>query len=153
MATPIDQTAQPFLTRIENLHADLDSKRGTYMAECRVVREDIKEVYGEAKSAGVAVKALKGLVRWRKLERDQAKIGDGLDIDESSVYARLVETLGPLGMGAASAHGYAEANGDQDDVRPRFLRDGEDDDGGGEPPREDEERLARVGRGRSAAAH
>jgi len=146
MPKPIDQTAQPFLTRIEKLHADLESERGSYMATCRTLRDDIKSIYGEAKNAGVPVRSLKGLVRWRKLERDQASIAADMDdSDESAAYARLVETLGPLGIAAATAAGFGSddsggGDDDQRDMRPRFAQN---------DPRADEEHLARVGRGRA----
>ncbi len=90
----VEGKAQPFLTRIENLLGDLDSLRGKYMSDCEVVREDIKEVYAEAKEAGVPTRALKGLVKYRKLERDQDKIADGFDLDEQSAYESLVGALG-----------------------------------------------------------
>jgi len=142
MSEPMDQTARPFLERIESLHADLESEKGKYLRTCKVLREDIKQVYSEAKTAGVVVKALRGLVKWRALERDQEKIETGLDDDEAAAYARLRETLGPLGASAAAAAGYGDQADDDDrDVRPRHLRLAD------EERRADENELARVGRG------
>lgn len=100
----IEGKAAPFLQRIENLHADLESKKGSYMAECKTVREDIKLVYGEAKEAGVPAKALRGVVKYRALTRKMDAIADGLDIDEQSSYETLVEALGDFAsteLGAA----------------------------------------------------
>lgn len=120
----IEGKAAPYLGRVENLMKDLESKRGEYMAECKVVREDIKEIYSEAKANGVPAKALKGLVRYRELERKQAKIGDGLDIDEGSTYQQLVEALGDYGdtpLGAA-ALGKAPPEDDGEDKPKRRAR-------------------------------
>lgn len=138
----LEGRAEPFLERIERLHADLDSKRGAYMAECRVVREDIKVVLGEAKEAGIPVKALKGLVEFRKLEKKQAAIADGYDPDEAKVYEHLVEALGELGAAAAKAAGHAPKNGDDDerDLRPRNLQEND-------KSRADQDALDKVGRG------
>lgn len=93
----IEGKAAPFLARIENLHDDLESKKGAYMASCKAVRDDIKTVYSEAKEAGVAPKALKGVVRNRQLHRKIDAISDGLDIDEISTYEQLCEALGDFG--------------------------------------------------------
>jgi uncharacterized protein (UPF0335 family) len=103
----IDETAEPFLIRIENLHADLESLRSRYMKDCKAVREDLKAVYVEGKDNGVPVKSLKGLVKWRELERKQEAIAAGLDdIDEAAIYSHLIESLGPLGQAAARSAGY-----------------------------------------------
>lgn len=93
-ANSIEGRAAPFLKRIESLFDDLESERGKYMSAAKGLREDIKSVYDEAKDKGVPVKALKGLVRYRELEKKQKAIGDGLDIDEASSFETLVEALG-----------------------------------------------------------
>jgi uncharacterized protein (UPF0335 family) len=149
----VEGRAKPYMQRIESKLDELESMRGSYMADCKVVREDIKEILGEAKDAGIAVKALKGLIEYRKLERKQEKIADGFDdIDESATYDQLVEALGPLGFAAARAAGYREDADDKRDVRPRHMTQPDasassNDNGSGEP-RADEAELARVGRGR-----
>lgn len=102
----LEGKAEAFLKRIETLMTDLESKRRTYMAECKVVREDIKEVYVEAKDKGVPTKALRGLVKHRQLEKRQRAIAEGLDMDEAAAYAQLVDALGDLGAAAAAAAGY-----------------------------------------------
>lgn len=127
--------AEAFLKRIETLNADADSAKASYMAECKERREDIKQVYTEAKDAGVPSKALKGLVKRRQLLRKADAIADGLDIDEQSAYSQLVEALGELGMAAARAAGHEV---DEED---------EDFDFEAAPERADEAQLAGVGRG------
>lgn len=107
-ANSVEGKAEPFLKRIENLHKDLDSERGSYMSKCKSIREDIKSVLDDAVDKGVPRKALKGLVKYRELERKQKAIGDGLDTDEQSNFESLVAALGqldgtPLGDAAKAA--------------------------------------------------
>jgi uncharacterized protein (UPF0335 family) len=101
----IEGKAEPFLKRVETLMAEIESERGTYMSLAKSLREDIKNVYVEARDQGVPGKALKGLVRYRELDRKQRAIGAGLDIDEQSTYEQLVEALGDFAsspLGAAT---------------------------------------------------
>jgi uncharacterized protein (UPF0335 family) len=104
--TGIDtKKAETFLKRIERLHADLDSMQGKYMAECKTVRQDIKEIYSEAKAAGIPKNALRGLVEYRRLEAKQQALSDGLDLDESAALEKMIEDLGDFGelpLGAAA---------------------------------------------------
>lgn len=132
--------AEAFLKRIETLIAEGESAQGTYMAECKERREDIKEIYEEAKDAGVAVKALKGIVKKRALEKKIAAIPAGLDIDEASAYASLVEGLGPLGEAAAKAAGHKPKSDDERDFRSSAQRQAEQE-------RAAEAALSGVGRG------
>jgi len=90
------KVASDFIARVENLHDDLKSMKGTYMNECKGVREDIKEVYSEAKEAGIPVKALKAEIKTRQLDRRKEEIKAGLDIDEMSAFEQLQEALGGL---------------------------------------------------------
>lgn len=61
---PMEQTAQEQLKsvveRIEKLNQDLAD-----------IKADLKEVYKEAKSDGLDVKALKDIIRMRKKDRDE----------------------------------------------------------------------------------
>lgn len=95
-----------FLQRIENLIGDIETMRGEYMERVKEVREDIKLVYEEARDQGIEVKALKGLVKYRALERKQDEIADGLDLSEKAAYDNLIMTLGELGRAAAERAGY-----------------------------------------------
>ena len=97
----MEARAKPFLDRIESVLDQLDSERGEYMAACRTLRDDIKEIYEEAKNAEVPKKALKGLVSWRILERKQEKLTADLEADEARVLENLIDALGPLGIAAA----------------------------------------------------
>ena len=152
MSKPVDALARPFLKRIEALYEELGSEQGKYMAEAARIKDDIADVYAEAKDKGVAVKPLKGLVKWRQLERKQEAIAAKLEDDDGAIYARLVETLGPLGAAAAKAHeekkkGNGKAPDDDDrDLRPRHLR--QPGASAASAPRADEEHLAKIGRGK-----
>ncbi len=101
----LEGKAAPFLKRIEAVMAAMDSRKGEYMSECKSDRQDIKDIIAEAKAGGLSAKALKGLVRYRELEKKQKALSDGLDIDDVSSFEELVEALGdyagtPLGEAA-----------------------------------------------------
>lgn len=150
----LEGRAQPFVKRIENKLSDLESKRGAYMAACKPIHEDIREIYAEAKDKGIPVKALKGLIEYRRLEKKQVAIAtDFADLDEKAAYDTLVETLGPLGFAAARAAGYTPKAEEDRDVRPRHMTQPDASaTNGKDAPRADEAELARVGRGHDAPA-
>lgn len=130
--------AEGFLGRIENLLDEIEKAKSAYMNECKERRQDIRDIYAEAKDAGVNVKALRGLVKHREMAAKLEAIPDGFEEDEREAYETLVAALGPLGAAAAKAAGYG--NGEEDrDLRPSNLRN---DEG-----RKDEDQLAKVGRG------
>jgi len=138
--------AEGYLKRIETLLAEMESAKGTYMAECKERREDIKEIYAEAKDAGVPVKALRGVVKMRALDKKLNAIADGLDEDEAEAYELLCEALGPLGAAAAKAAGHKSKNDDDErDLRPDALKQADQ-------ARADEAELAKVGKGADAKA-
>ena len=103
-----------FVERVENLHADLDSEREAYMAKCKVIREDITEVYAEAKAEGLSKKALKATVKRRELEAKAQALANGLEPDDVTAYEQMVEALGdlatlPLGQHLVADGGQTQA--------------------------------------------
>lgn len=60
MANPTDERLQLLIDRIERLESE---KRG--------ISEDIKDVYGEAKSVGYDVKILRQVIKLRKMRADE----------------------------------------------------------------------------------
>jgi uncharacterized protein (UPF0335 family) len=97
--------AKGFVDRIENLHGDLASEKGEFMARCKVIQADIKEVLTEAKNAGIPKKPLKSLVKQRKLERDIENIRTDLEGDDQDSFDQLVMALGKFAeteLGAAA---------------------------------------------------
>lgn len=141
----VEGKAKPFLERLEVLNAEVESAKGTYMAEAKARREDIKEVYAEAKDAGVPVKALKGLVKKRELQRKADAISAGMDIDEAAAYETLCEALGDLGKAAAKAAGHKQKQNGAEDDDDRDLRGNAQREA--DQQRADEANLAAVGRG------
>jgi len=148
--------AAPFLTRIEEIDDELESEKGAYMATCRTLRSKRKEVFGDAKSAGIAVKPLKGIVKRRKLENKIAGLPSDFDIDESAQYSALATAFAGTPFGDFAAARAASADDDDRDLRPGFMRhegamasDTIHQNGAGdaEAPRPDEEHLSKIGRG------
>lgn len=133
MSTPgantIEARALPFIERVENVLAELDSMKGEYMAACKAKRGDIKEIYAEVKDADLPVKAIKKIVKRRELERKQLAIDESMKGEEGEYdYEMLVAALGDLGelgelpLGKA----YLDKEFGEEDVRPRFKQtDGE----------------------------
>jgi uncharacterized protein (UPF0335 family) len=78
-----------FVQRVENLDQELASKKGEFMQECKVIAGDKKEVYSEAKAAGLNKKALKGIVKQRALQREIEEIASDLEGDDSDAYAAM----------------------------------------------------------------
>jgi uncharacterized protein (UPF0335 family) len=103
----LEGKAEEFLKRIETLHDDLETARGVYTQDCKMVREDIRSVYSEAKDKGVPVQALKGLVKHRQLTRKQNALAANFDHHEAAAFATLIAALGELGLAAARAAGHA----------------------------------------------
>lgn len=124
----IEGRSKPFIDRIERLVKELESERGAYMAACKPLREDIKEIYGEAKEAGIPAKSLRQTIKYRELERKQKALAEGLDIDEQATFEQLVAAFGGHvedgGQAAFDLAGTDDAAGGEDeDVRPRFKRE------------------------------
>lgn len=142
--------AQPFIERIETLQAE----KKVYCEGCA---EDIKHVVEEAEEAGIAPKALKRALRLRKLQRDIDGLPAKLDLDESAQFEALAAAFGdsPFGHHAAQLARQLRDSGATVEVRggtagaAELLR--QNREANGEAPREDEEHLARIGRGPSDA--
>lgn len=104
-----------YLDRIDNVHAEIASTMGAAMRECKTLRDDIKDIYAEAKDKGIPMKAMKAEVKLRALDRDKAKVVAGLDEDDADSLERIQEALGdfasmPLGEAALKAAKSAAAN-------------------------------------------
>jgi uncharacterized protein (UPF0335 family) len=96
--------AETYLRQIEEIDDDLDFEKGEYTTRCRVLRSIRKEVYGEAKRAGIAVAPLKAIVKRRKLERRIDALPSEFEIDEAAQYEALAAAFAgtPFGDFAAS---------------------------------------------------
>lgn len=95
-----------FVGRIQNLNGDLLKEQSAYMTACKVIRDDIKEVYDEAKDAGIPKKELKRVIELLKLEGKIEDLREGLEEGEQQDnYDKLLLALGklsdlPLGQAA-----------------------------------------------------
>ncbi len=76
------------ISRILNLEQQKKSLHGTYMADCKAIGDDIKQVFKDAKASGIPTKALRKHLKRRKLwenlqaERDEADDETQDDLDQ-----------------------------------------------------------------------
>lgn len=82
-----------FVERIERLDGDIASEKSKFMSECKIIRGNQKEVYAEAKAAGFNKKAIKGLVKKRRLEADIEDIQTDLEGDDNDAYTAYLLAL------------------------------------------------------------
>lgn len=148
--------ASAYIERIENLMADRETIKGEMMAKCREIADDIKEVVGEAKSVGVAVKPLKAIIKRRTLQKRIDGLPAEFDIDEAAQFDVLARAFCDTPMGGYFAKRADETrkpdDGDDKDLRPRHLRQPGASVASEAPARPDEEALGKVGRGRGRKA-
>jgi uncharacterized protein (UPF0335 family) len=104
--------AETYLRQIEEIDDELDSEKGAYMATCRTLRSRRKDVFGDAKDAGLAVKPLKAVVKRRKLENKIAGLPSDFDIDESAQYSALASAFAGTPFGDFAAAQAQAGNGD-----------------------------------------
>ena len=121
--------AETYLRLIEEIDDEMVTEKDAYMATCRTLRSKRKAVFGEAKSAGIAVQPLKAIVKRRKLESKIAELPSEFDVDESAQYEALAEAFAGTPFGDFAA---ARAGAD----------DHHDDGDAKEAPRPDEEHVA-----------
>jgi uncharacterized protein (UPF0335 family) len=96
-----------YINRVENMETEIGSVMGTAMREVKTLRDDIKEIFSEAKENGVPTKALKAELKLRKLDRDKNKVIAGLAEEDADTLELIQEALGdfassPLGAAAVS---------------------------------------------------
>lgn len=117
------------IDRIEAVLADIESIKGSAMAKCREKHDEIAEIYEEAKTAwGIPKRALKAVVKVRAAERKLKAMREGLEDDDQDSFDQIRHAIGdladtPLGQAALDA----AKKGDDDDVRPRHLKQREAD--------------------------
>ena len=100
--------ADRYVQRIEQLHDDIATLQAENAERCQNIREDVKEVYHDAREAGLAIKPLKALIKVRELSRKAHAVRKKLDLDQRAEFEQLVEALGefaetPLGEAAVLA--------------------------------------------------
>jgi hypothetical protein len=92
----VKSVSQSFIDRIENLHSDLDSERGSYMKSCRSIREEIDSVYTEAVNAGIKKKVLKAEITKRALKAKEEAIRDNLEAEDQDEFDQLELAIGAI---------------------------------------------------------
>ncbi len=105
-ANSIEGKAKALADRIETILTQIEYEQYVCSETCAPMRDDIKEIWTEAKSSGLPVKAMRAYVRVRTAQR---KAVAKLEPDERASYEALREALGPLGAAAAEKAGFAEA--------------------------------------------
>jgi hypothetical protein len=129
---------QRFVKEIEKHKETLLSYQGSYMKQCRDVRDMIKKAKELAKGEGIPTKQLNALLKERDLQRKLEGIREDFeDQEDLDTYDQLKEALGDFGelpLGAAAldakkqdddAEVSAANDDDETDVRPRHLREKE----------------------------
>lgn len=109
--------AESFVKRVESIMDEIASERGKYMKRCRELRDDIKDILGEAKASGIPSKALRGILTYRDLEKKQQALSDGLDLDEQSAFEQMIEKLGDFGDTALGRAAIDKAKPKGDEAR------------------------------------
>lgn len=104
------ETVKGFVARIERLHKDIASEKGSYAQAIGVIRGDIKEIFDEAKDAGIPKKELKAVIKTRALEARVAAARDDLEAEQQDTYDNIRLALGDLAdtpLGEAATAGKA----------------------------------------------
>lgn len=107
----VDQEkVKSFVSRIDNLNDEIASEQGSYMKRCRELKDDIKDILEEAKSAGIPPKVLKAVLKARDLERKAEQARDDLDNEDQDIFDNIADALGvfadtPLGAAAVAKAG------------------------------------------------
>lgn len=86
---PKTEEVQSVVQRVENLHADMLKSKMKHMAFCKEARADIKEVFKDAKDAGIDVKSCKSLIKIRELDRKTEQIKYALEGDQYAMFEHL----------------------------------------------------------------
>ena len=101
---------------INRVYNELESEKGSYMARCKALRDEIKDILETAKQAdGIPKKVMKGIVKEQGLLRKAEAIRDDMD-DLQDDFDTIKHALGlledtPLGQAAlAKAGNGAEAS-------------------------------------------
>lgn len=111
--TGIGRSGADYVKKIENINKQLDTMHAEYMLECKDVRDDLRNLYKDAKADGVPLKSLKVAVKKREYARKSQEITIGLDLDEMSQLDKILRDLGDLvGTPLADAAIKQAKNGD-----------------------------------------
>lgn len=100
-------TLMEHIAKIEELEAEIESEKGSYMEYCREKREEIKSAIESAKNKdGIPMGELKSALKIRKLSR---KMDKEIAKSEGDTLKLIIQTIGglaemPLGKWAIESH-------------------------------------------------
>lgn len=99
--------AKSFIERIEAINQEIASEQGEFMSRCKALKEDIALILEEAKSAGIAKKPLRAVLKTRELELKLEAQRDDLEDEQQDTYDAIRHAIGdlaetPLGEAALS---------------------------------------------------
>jgi hypothetical protein len=92
--TPDSEDVQRAVREIEDRYIELASRKGSYMLECRHIREAMARDYDRASERGISKKLLRLIIKERELERRIDGLAVDLEHDERSELEMLMEKLG-----------------------------------------------------------
>lgn len=97
-----------FVERVERLHGELRTHHAQYMKTCRELRAGIKDVFAEAREAGLSRTALRAVIKARALEAKVDEVRTNLEEEDLTAYDAIRIALGdfaslPLGEAALAA--------------------------------------------------
>lgn len=107
----LTEKGRDFITRIEHLEGQIDDEMQHFKDEMIApLKADVKQIYDDAKSAGLTKKSVKAIVAARKKERQVGMARAALDIADQSAFDRIRNALGDyaeteLGRAALNAFG------------------------------------------------
>lgn len=103
---PTAEEAASFVSRFEEIEAEIEVEKSKFMLACKAIRARQKELLDDAKSVGVAKGVVKAVAKARKLEA-QARdaMAEFEDQDDIAYAADIAKALGPFAdtpLGAAA---------------------------------------------------
>ncbi len=115
----LEGKAKALADRIEVLQIEIEDQQEACREACKPMRDDIAEIWKEAKGGELPEKSMRA---YMKLRTAQRKTLAKLNSHERAAFDNLREALGPLGAAAAERAGFPAD--ETADVRPRFLKNG-----------------------------
>lgn len=94
MAKKTNNLLEDLLKKITKQYDDLDSLRGTYMADCKGPRGKIKDILAGAKEADYNMTAVRELVREHLDNRKKTKRIAAMEQDDISALDEMIAALG-----------------------------------------------------------
>src|SRR5690606_27160527 len=88
---------QEYIQKIEAIEGEIATSKATHMNFSRKKRDEIKQVFDEAKENGIPRKVLKNTLKRRSLEGEIDQLEDELDEDHVPLYQSLAVVFAAYG--------------------------------------------------------